>query len=324
MNSQSNIVHLRQNYQIKVVLSHIKPPVWRRLVVDSRISLAALHDVVQIIMGWTNSHMHQFIDRDGVIYNEPYDEDFMFSPGGETIDESVVLLNEVLKDEKDWIKYEYDFGDDWEHKLILEKIIPHKKNQFPIVCIKGKRACPPEDCGGPWGYKHLLEQLAAPEDEEEHAELLEWLGDDFDPELFALEETNQILEEVFDGVLFNGKAGLENELKRIESDHDHFVEDQGLDGLGLDGMSLKDLGLKDSDLGGPGLERATNELLNDPELPLEIRQLVGGMQEAIEVVAYMDDMIEQSIEAFEQILTISKDKKINMIAGKMIKILDDD
>ncbi|MCK5648890.1 MAG: plasmid pRiA4b ORF-3 family protein [Gammaproteobacteria bacterium] len=309
MSSSSNIVHLRQSYQIKVALSHIKPPVWRRLIVDSRISLDVLHDVLQISMGWTNSHMHQFIDREGVIYGQSYDDEFMPSLGSQTIEESAVLLNEVLKKEKDWLKYEYDFGDGWEHKITLEKILPHKKNQFPIACIKGKRACPPEDCGGPWGYAHMLEQLAAPEDDEEHAELLEWLGDDFEPESFDLEETNEILQEIFDGALFNAKAGLENELQRIESDHELFVEAPGL--AGFDEMR--------SDLAS-----ATNDLLNDPDVPSELKQLVGGMQEVVEVVNYMDDMIEQSVAAFEKIRHISKDKKIVTIAEEMLKVLDVD
>ena len=316
MNSHTNVVHLRQSYQIKVLLADIKPPIWRRLVVDSRVPLDALHDVIQVSMGWTDSHMHQFVDRDGVTYSEPYDDNFAPSFGRKMIDESAVLLNEVLKNEKDWLKYEYDFGDGWEHKIILEKIMPQKKNQLPIVCIKGRRACPPEDCGGPWGYKHMLEQLAAPEDDEEYAELLEWLGDDFEPENFDMQETNQILEDIFEGVLFNGKAGLDNELKRIESDPDLSMEALG---LSLDGSGLDDLQLEGSDL-----ENATNELLNDPELPLEIKQLVDGMREAVEVVAYMDEMIEESIAAFAQIMNISKDKKITAIAEKMLKMLDAD
>ena len=312
MSSQSNIVHLRQSYQIKVVLSHVKPPVWRRLIIDNRVPLDVLHDVIQISMGWTDSHMHQFTDQNGVLYSEPYDVDFTPSFGNKMIDESEVLLNEVLKDEKDWIKYEYDFGDGWEHKVILEKTVPHKKNQFPMICIKGKRACPPEDCGGPWGYKHLLEQLAAPDDIEEYAELLEWLDGDFDPEIFDIQEINQILEETFGGEIFNGEAGLEKELKRIESEHNFSAEDPGMDISGFE----------ESLLNNSDLESATHELLNDPELPPEIKQLVSGMQEAVEVVNYMDGMIEQSIEAFEKILSISNDKKITSIAKDMIRILD--
>ena len=136
MSSQSNIVHLRQSYQIKVVLSHIKPPIWRRLVIDSRVPLDDFHDVIQVSMGWTDCHMHQYIDRNGVVYSEPYDTDFAPSFGQQMIDESEVLLNEVLKNEKDWIKYEYDFGDGWEHKVILEKILPHQKTNFQLCALK--------------------------------------------------------------------------------------------------------------------------------------------------------------------------------------------
>ncbi|MCW8930494.1 MAG: plasmid pRiA4b ORF-3 family protein [Gammaproteobacteria bacterium] len=337
MSLQSNIVHLRQTYQIKVVLSHISPPIWRRVAIDSRVQLSDLHDVIQVAMGWTDSHMHQFIDRNGVMYTEPFDSEFTPSLDQKNINESEVLLNEVLKSEKDWIKYEYDFGDGWEHKIILEKILPHQKNQFPMVCIKGKRACPPEDCGGPWGYQHLLEQLASPEDEDEYIELMEWLGGDFDPEFFELKEINRVLEELFQGEVFNNKGGLEKELKRIESEHNLSADEMGLDGLGLEGMSLKDLGMDFSDserfdelgqnfsaFSHPDLDDATRKLMNDPDLPPEIKQLLGGMMEAIEVVHFMSGLIDQSIESFEKITNISNDKKVTAIAKKMLKILEDE
>lgn len=303
MSSQSNVVHLRQNYQIKVVLNNIKPPIWRRLVVDSRMTMDALHDVIQISMGWDGSHLHQFIDRDGVVYNLQDDEEFMMDFAGEAVDESLVLINEILKQEKDWLKYEYDFGDGWEHKIILEKILPHKKGQFSVVCTKGKRSCPPEDCGGPWRYQYILEQLAAPDDDEEYEELIEWLGEGFDAEHFDIDKVNLVLEEIFEGVVFNGKTGRDNELKRVKdeqlfSEEDFFEDEQAL--------SL-----------------ATRELLSDPELPPEIKDLIGGMQEAAGIVGYMDEMIEQSIEAFEKIISISKDKKVTAIAKQMLKTLDD-
>lgn len=304
MSSQSNIIHLRQNFQIKVVLNTIKPPIWRRLVVDSRMTMDALHDVIQISMGWEGGHLHQFIDRDGVIYNLQDDEEFMMDFGGTSIDESLVLINEVLKQEKDWIKYEYDFGDGWEHKIILEKILPHIKGQFPVICIKGKRSCPPEDCGGPWRYQHMLEQLAAPDDEDEYKEIVEWLGEGFDAEHLNIQEVNLVLEEIFEGVVFNGKTGLENELKRIKNEQ-LFVENDLLEG-------------------NMNLSLATNELLNDPDIPAEIKELLDGMQEAAGIVGYMDEMIELSIEAFEKIISISKDKRVTAIAKQMLKTLDDD
>jgi len=303
MSAQSNIVHLRQNYQIKVVLNHIKPPIWRRLVVDSRMTMDALHDAIQISMGWEGSHLHQFIDRNGVVYNLQ-DDDFMMDFSVNAVDESLVLVNEVLKKEKDWIKYEYDFGDGWQHKVILEKILPHKKGQFPVVCTKGRRSCPPEDCGGPWRYQHMLEQLSAPDDQEEYEELLEWLGDGFDAEHFSSREVNLVLQEIFDDVVFKGKTGLENELKRVKNEQLFAEED-----LLQDDMDVS---------------LASSALLNDPELTPEIKELIASMQEAAGIVAYMDDMIEQSIEAFEKILTISKDKKVTAIARQMLKTLDND
>jgi len=304
MSSPSNIVHLRQNYQIKIVLNSIKPPVWRRLVVDSRMTMDALHDAIQISMGWEGSHLHQFIDRDGVIYNLQDDEDFMMDFGDAAVDESLVLINEVLKQEKDWIKYEYDFGDGWEHKVILEKKLAHKKGQFPVVCIKGRRSCPPEDCGGPWRYQHMLEQLAAPDDKEEYEELLEWLGEDFDAEHFNVNEVNAVLQEIFDDVVFNGKTGLEDELKRIKKE-----------------QSLTQEGFLEGDM---DLSMTTSELLNDPDLPPEVKELINGMQEATGIVVYMDEMIEQSMEAFKKIISISNDKKVTAIARKMLKTLEDD
>ena len=180
----AKVTPLRQTYQIKVTLEHIKPTIWRRLLVDSRIPLADLHSAIQLSMGWEGVHLHHFIDKQNTIY-EPLNEDTFGFSNPESVDESMVLLSELLIKEKDWIKYEYDFGDGWEHKILLEKILPMEKNQFPVRCIKGKRACPPEDCGGPWGYQSILEALAEP-DTQEHAELLEWLESDLeDPEYFS-------------------------------------------------------------------------------------------------------------------------------------------
>lgn len=296
---QTNVTHLRQTYQIKVLLEGIKPPVWRRLQVDSRITLENLHDAIQTSMGWLDMHMHQFIDRDNNVYSWFEEEGFLPDMGGTNIiDDKVVLLSEILKEEKDWLKYQYDFGDGWEHKVILEKIMPSQKNQFPVVCLKGRRSCPPEDCGGPPGYQDLLQQLASPDDEEEQAELLEWLGDEFDAEHFDLHETNLLLQEAFEEVTFNGKAGLENELQRINSaDPFDFL--------------LNDLPFND-------------ELINDPEIPPEVKELFGGIHETLGILSAMEELLEQSAEAFEDIIKISKDKKVTAIAKRMLKILDED
>jgi len=298
MTTKSNIVHLRQNYQIKVTLKGAKPPIWRRLLVDSRITLGALHDALQIAMGWTDTHLHQFIDSNKTMYG-PKNEDFMLDFGADdSIDESQVLLNEILKKEKDWLNYDYDFGDGWDHKILLEKLLPHKKDQIPVVCIKGKRSCPPEDCGGIWGYKGLLEQLASPLDERDD-ELVEWLGEDFDAEHFNPDEVNFVLKEVFEGMVFNRKAGLENELQRIKKGQ-IFPDGENLD-----------------------LSSITDELLDDPNIPEEMKQLIGGMSEAANIVVQMDMMIDLSMRALEDIINISKDKKVTAIAERALRELED-
>lgn len=183
---------LRKVYQLKVTLNQSKPPIWRRILVSNHIDLGEFHRILQIAMGWTDSHLHQFISG-RTVYSTPYDE-----LGGdlemECEDESKYKLSRLLKKERDSLVYEYDFGDGWEHKIILEKILPYDSSVKLPICVKGKRACPPEDCGGIWGYENLLEIIRDPS-HPEHEEMLDWLGDEFDPEHFDLEETNQILAE---------------------------------------------------------------------------------------------------------------------------------
>lgn len=177
-------------YQLKVTLNGSKPPIWRRVLVSSNIDLGNFHRILQIVLGWTDSHLHQFI-ADRTMYGTPYDE-FGGDLGFECEDENRYKLSQLLKKERDSLIYEYDFGDSWEHKIILEKIFPHDGSVKVPSCIKGKRACPPEDCGGIWGYQNLLEIIQDPL-HPEHEEMLEWLGGEFDPEHFNMEETNRIL-----------------------------------------------------------------------------------------------------------------------------------
>ena len=105
-----------------------------------------------------------------------------------------IMITRLLRKEKDSLIYEYDFGDGWEHKIILEKVLPHDTSLDVPRCIKGKRACPPEDCGGIWGYQDLIEMINDTS-HPEHEEMLEWLGGDLDPEYFDVNETNEILSE---------------------------------------------------------------------------------------------------------------------------------
>ena len=179
---------LRSVYQIKISLIGAKPPIWRTVLVPGNLGLASFHEVIQQTMGWTDSHLHQFI-ANNVFYGIP-DDDF----GMEMEDEAKYKLSDLLKKEKDTLIYEYDFGDSWEHKILLEKILPFDGKTALPVCIKGKRACPPEDCGGIWGYEDLLEAISNP-NHPEHEDMLEWLGGEFDPEEFDLEQINKDLAE---------------------------------------------------------------------------------------------------------------------------------
>lgn len=183
-------------YRIKVTLKRIRPPIWRRLLVPSDLTLARLHDVIQIAMGWRNVHLHEFT-AGGRVIGEPGPG--LGGPLGPPAPrEETVTLGELLRKEKDKIGYEYDFGDSWEHEIRLEKILPPDPDLRHPVCLKGRRACPPEDCGGPWGYADLLEALADPE-HPEHETLTEWLPAGWDPERFDLEEINEKLKEAFGG-----------------------------------------------------------------------------------------------------------------------------
>ncbi len=156
----------------------------------SDIGLADLHWVFQVAMGWTNSHLHQFVS--GRTLYGMQDDDLGMGLDLDVEDENEYKLSELLRKEKDSLRYEYDFGDGWDHKVVLEKILPDDGSIRLPSCVKGKRACPPEDCGGIWGYEGLLETIKDPS-HPEYGETLEWLGDDFDPERFDLEEVNGIL-----------------------------------------------------------------------------------------------------------------------------------
>jgi hypothetical protein len=162
--------------------------VWRRLQVPADLSLDQLHEVIQTAMGWHNCHMHVFSDGWSE-YGRP-DRELGHQ------DERKVHLSQLLTSVGDKIGYNYDFGDDWLHDITLEKILPAGVGVNRAACTAGKGACPPEDCGGVWGYEELKATLADP-DAEEHDDMLEWLGlssgDDFNPKEFSAEEVNRRL-----------------------------------------------------------------------------------------------------------------------------------
>jgi hypothetical protein len=176
-------------FQIKVTLEGSKPPIWRRLLVRGDITLGDLHRIIQAAFGWWDYHLHQFIVG-RTYYGEPHPDYFDYM---EMRDEQEVRLVQIASGEGFKFRYEYDFGDSWLHQVLVEKILPPEPGQAYPVCVKGRRACPPEDVGGIWGYYSFLEAIQDP-NHEEHEEYLEWVGGAFDPEAFDLEEVNEVLQ----------------------------------------------------------------------------------------------------------------------------------
>jgi len=184
---------IKEVYQLKITLRVVRPPIWRRVLVTDMTNLNQLHWIIQIAMGWTNSHLHQFI-IDEEYYSEPMLEVDDWGP--EVKNEKRVRLSALSLEPKRKFTYEYDFGDSWQHEILVEKVLaPEAGARYP-QCIGGKRACPPEDCGGVWGYERFLEVIKD-EDDPEHEETLEWAGGSFDPEAFSAEEANEALQEEF-------------------------------------------------------------------------------------------------------------------------------
>ena len=176
-------------YRLKITLRDSKPPIWRRVLVPGKFNLYKLHRVIQAAMGWEDGHLHQFI-IDDEYYSIPLEEDF--EP---VLDERRYALSRIAPEEKMKFVYEYDFGDCWEHAIVVEKILPPESGVKYPRCIVGKRACPPEDVGGVWGYEAFLEAIRDPK-HEDHERLLEWIGGEFDSEAFDLEAINRELRRV--------------------------------------------------------------------------------------------------------------------------------
>ncbi|MGH9594776.1 MAG: plasmid pRiA4b ORF-3 family protein [Bryobacteraceae bacterium] len=161
--------------QIKITLLGAKPPIWRRVLVPSDMTLERLHDVVQLAMGWENRHLHEF------------------QIGGKRLDnERAVLMLNVLGQAGAKALYTYDFGDGWEHSIVVEKVLPPEPGLAYPLCLDGKGHGPPEDCGGIPGFYNLLVAIGDPE-HSEHEEMREWIGDSFDPDAFSVEDVNRLL-----------------------------------------------------------------------------------------------------------------------------------
>jgi hypothetical protein len=180
-------------FQLKITLLDSKPAIWRRVLVTDNLTLYQLHQVIQISMGWTNSHLHLF-DVDGGLYSLP---EFELDDWNEPVsNERRVRLTALNWKAKKQIRYDYDFGDCWRHEVVLEKLRPIEEGIRYPKCIDGARACPPEDVGGLPGYDYFLEALNDPINED-HESMLMWVGGSFNPEFFSIDEVNAKLWKTF-------------------------------------------------------------------------------------------------------------------------------
>jgi len=175
-------------YRLKVTLMDSKPPIWRRVEVRGGTTLARLHTILQIVMGWTDSHLHEFVVGEGRYGMR----DLEWDPLDRPKDERRARVGEIVTDVTDRFRYAYDLGDGWVHEVVVEKVSPAEASVRYPRCIDGKRACPPEDVGGIWGYGDFLGALRDPA-HEEHETMMEWSGGSFDPEAFDREAINREL-----------------------------------------------------------------------------------------------------------------------------------
>ena len=172
-------------YQFKITLKGLQPPIWRRIQVPENYTFWDLHVAIQDVMGWQDYHLHVFEmaePRSGemMAIGVPAEDDLF---DRRTLPGWTQTLPSFFSVENDTAEYTYDFGDNWQHKVKLEKILPRVEGTSYPVCLKGKRTCPPEDCGGVWGYQDLLESLSDPKTADDD-ESVQWVGGDFDPDHF--------------------------------------------------------------------------------------------------------------------------------------------
>lgn len=181
-------IDLRKTYQLKITLLGSEPSIWRQILVPSNIELIVLHDVIQVTMGWFDSHLHMFI-KDKILFVDEPDEYF----NAEAHDELDYTLHQLLKKTNDAIVYEYDFGDGWQHKIQLEKILPYDPKKKLPTCLDGARACPLEDSGGIASYQHILEVINQP-NHPEYEDIIEWYADELTslkPDIFNKDSVNK-------------------------------------------------------------------------------------------------------------------------------------
>jgi pRiA4b ORF-3-like protein len=181
-------------YQLKVSLLYCEPLIWRRVQVPVDLTLAKLHDVIQLCMGWTDTHLHQFMIGRNLYGPVDLDDDWSEI---KTLDETTFRLSDLEADIRKRCMYEYDFGDGWQHEIKIAKVTAsvEKPSKYPVL-LAGARSCPPEDIGGVPGYENFLEAMSDPQNEE-HEQMREWYGSaTFDQDFFEMAEINKILKKI--------------------------------------------------------------------------------------------------------------------------------
>lgn len=180
---------MKSIFQFKISLNGARPSIYRTIQVEDCRTFYEFHHIIQIVMGWSNYHLYQFNKADQCI------ADPSFIEYRKVLDSKKIKLNKIFTTEGQKLQYEYDFGDGWEHTIKLEKILPVELNKAYPVCIRGKRSCPPEDCGGIWGYENLKE-IMANKKHPEYKEMKEWLGGVFDTEELSIKDINTELSDL--------------------------------------------------------------------------------------------------------------------------------
>jgi hypothetical protein len=177
---------------LRIELEGIHPTIWRSVIIPKSANLGWVHAVIQVSMGWTNSHLHQFRLGDQIL-SDPTFKMNEFEDDPPVTDENTLTVGQVVQGKTSGLVYEYDFGDSWSHLLTFSEA---SEGQAAVenraVCLEGSRACPPEDCGGSPGYEDLLEALGNKK-HPEHRAMKQWLGRPYDPEAFAVDKVNRCL-----------------------------------------------------------------------------------------------------------------------------------
>ncbi len=178
--------HTQQSFRFRIELQGIEPTIWREIDVLSSYSFWDLHVAIQDAMGWLDYHLHAFRMQDpgtGEVTEIGIPDEEFFAGDVKTLAGWEIPVRSYLNEPGQSVNYEYDFGDGWNHQVLLKEILPRDSDASYPMCVGGERACPPEDCGGIWGYQALLEAINDPA-HEEHEGMLQWLGGSFDPEQF--------------------------------------------------------------------------------------------------------------------------------------------